>query len=129
MPISDLADPESCQVYLWTTHRFLPAAFDIFEGCGVAYHCLLTSVKPTRMTPFSWMLNTARPLRVRRTPRYGEDGAEGIVRGAGGEHSQKPEIYELIERMFAGRKYLELSSRNSDPREGLLVWGNELEVA
>ncbi|HNR65452.1 MAG TPA: MT-A70 family methyltransferase [Atribacterota bacterium] len=42
------------------------------------------------------------------------------------EHSKKPEfIYEMIEKMFPGHKYLELFARNT--RENWRSWGNEVK--
>lgn len=42
------------------------------------------------------------------------------------EHSKKPEfVYEMIEKMFPGHKYLELFARNT--RENWRSWGNEVK--
>jgi len=41
------------------------------------------------------------------------------------EHSRKPdEVYDIIEKMYPNRRYLELFARN--PREGWTSWGLEL---
>ncbi|GAH85230.1 unnamed protein product, partial [marine sediment metagenome] len=62
LPIKKLADQDGCHIYLWTTHKYLPSALEIFKNWGVKYQCLLTWVKPTGMTPFTWMYNTEQVL-------------------------------------------------------------------
>jgi N6-adenosine-specific RNA methylase IME4/DNA-binding XRE family transcriptional regulator len=62
LPIPELADPSGCHVYLWVTHKFLPEGLELFKRWGVKYQCVLTWVKPTGMTPFSWMYNTEHVL-------------------------------------------------------------------
>jgi N6-adenosine-specific RNA methylase IME4 len=62
LPVPSLANPDGCHVYLWVTQSFLPDAFRCFEAWGVRYHCLLTWVKHSGMTPFSWMFNTEHAL-------------------------------------------------------------------
>ncbi len=39
LSISEIA-ADNCHIYLWTTHKFLPDAFDILEGWGFKYQCL-----------------------------------------------------------------------------------------
>lgn len=41
------------------------------------------------------------------------------------EHSRKPEIHDMVEKMFPGRKYCELFPRNVKPRKGWAYFGNE----
>jgi len=44
------------------------------------------------------------------------------------KHSAKPtEYYSLIERLYPGRRYLELFSRTHEPRKGWTFWGDECE--
>ncbi len=62
LPVADLADPAGCHIYLWVTHRFLPAGLGLLERWGVAYECQLTWVKNVGMTPFSWMYDTEHVL-------------------------------------------------------------------
>ena len=53
---------ENCHIYLWTTQKFLPIAFDVFNAWGVKYECLLTWIKNVGFTPFSWMYSTEHVL-------------------------------------------------------------------
>ena len=49
-----------------------------------------------------------------------------VITGENNIHSKKPEaVYEIIEAMYPGMKYIELFSRNT-PREGWYKWGNEV---
>jgi N6-adenosine-specific RNA methylase IME4 len=125
--IPDLADPESCQLYLWTPQKYVPAALKIVTGWGFKYHCLLTWVKPTGMTPFSWMFNTEHVVFAYR--------GEFDVRAKGqklsfeapvprGTHSAKPAVF--FERVLAASDGSRLSVFEREPREGFEVWGNEL---
>jgi N6-adenosine-specific RNA methylase IME4 len=42
------------------------------------------------------------------------------------EHSRKPdELYEIIERMYPKRRYLECYARDAPTREGWTAWGNQ----
>jgi N6-adenosine-specific RNA methylase IME4 len=41
------------------------------------------------------------------------------------EHSEKPDIvYDMVEKMYPNRKYLELFARKTRPR--WIAWGNEV---
>jgi N6-adenosine-specific RNA methylase IME4 len=124
LPIEELVVEGGCHVYLWTTHKFLPAALDIFEGWGVKYQCLMTWVKNVGFTPFSWMYSTEHVL-------FGRVGSLDVERkglrldfaAKVREHSRKPdEFYELVRLASPGPR-LEMFARET--REGFTAWGNE----
>ena len=51
---------------------------------------------------------------------------KSIITGNNSIHSKKPEsVYEMIEKMYPARKYLEVFGRNK--REGWEVYGNEIK--
>ena len=119
------SDPAGTHVYLWTTQRFLPAAFDVLIAWGVRYECLLTWVKNVGFTPFSFMYSTEHCL-------FGRCGSlpllkKGVrldfnakVRG----HSRKPEeFYGLVTAVSPGPR-LDMFSR--EPHEGFEQYGNEV---
>jgi len=126
LSISELAAEDGCHVYLWTTHKFLPVAFEIFKTWGVRYECLLTWVKPTGMTPFSWMYNTEHVL-------FGRVGHLSLVRlglklsfeASVTGHSEKPEIFYERVRQASPVPRLEMFARQ--PHEGFVAWGNEAQ--
>jgi len=127
LPIADLANPDGCQVYLWTTHKFLPDALHLFELWGVKYECLLTWIKNVGFTPFSWMYSTEHVLFGRiGSPELQELGIRLDFRGDVRQHSRKPdEFYEIVKRVSLEPR-LELFSREA--RNGFSQWGNEVNV-
>jgi len=126
IPIINLANSEGCHVFLWVTHKFLPDGLKLFEKWGVKYQCVLTWVKKTGMTPFSWMYSTEHVL-------FGHIGSLELEKkgcrldftGKVREHSRKPdEFYDLV-RSVSPEPRIDLFSR--EKREGFFQWGNEPE--
>ena len=124
LPISKWVDPTGAHIYLWTTHKFLPVAFEVFKEWKVKYQCLLTWVKDVGFTPFSWMYSTEHVL-------FGRIGSLDLLkkgkrldfRGKVREHSRKPdEFYDLIKEVSPGPR-LDVFSR--EKRDGFDQWGNE----
>jgi N6-adenosine-specific RNA methylase IME4 len=123
LPIADLA-ADGCHIYLWVTHRFLPAGLDLFDQWGVTYQCQMTWKKNVGITPFSWMYDTEHVL-------FGRIGSldllqnglrlsfEAPVQG----HSVKPDVF--YERVIAASPTPRLEMFARHPREGFTVWGNE----
>jgi N6-adenosine-specific RNA methylase IME4 len=126
--IRDHAQVEGCHVYLWTTHRFLPDALGIFMQAGVDYQCLLTWVKPTSMTPYSWMYNTEHVLfgHVGSLPLL-KLGMKVSFESPAVKHSEKPEIF--YERMMAASPEPRLELYQRKKRDGIVGWGNEVNDA
>lgn len=126
LPIPDLAEPTGCHVYLWATHKFIPAAFDMFEVWGVRYQCLLTWVKPTGMTPYSWMYNTEHVL-------FGRIGSLGLERmglklafdAPVTRHSEKPAIFYQRTCEASPGPRLDMFARTA--HIGFAAWGNEAQ--
>lgn len=124
LPIPKLALEDGCHIYLWTTHKFLPVAFEIYHEWDVKYECLLTWVKNVGFTPFSWMYSTEHCLfgRVGRLPLLQQGKCldfEGKVR----EHSRKPdEFYQLV-RWVSPEPRIDIFSR--ERREGFEQYGDE----
>lgn len=113
-----------CHVYLWTTHKFLPDAFEVFESWNVRYECLLTWDKTKGMTPFSWMYSTEFVLfgRVGVLDLL-KKGEKVVFHGDRREHSRKPdEFYDLV-RLVSPEPRLDMFSR--EKREGFDQWGIE----
>lgn len=124
-PIHDIACEDGCHVYLWTTHKYMPVAFEIFEAWGVKYQCLLTWVKNVGMTPFSFMYSTEHVL-------FGRIGTLDLLKN--GErldftakatgHSRKPDaFYELIKKVSPAPRIDVFNRREID---GFDRYGNEL---
>jgi len=123
-PLADMADESGCHVYMWTTHKFLPTAFEIFQQWGVKYQCLLTWSKNVGMTPFSFMYSTEHVL-------FGRIGSLDLLKN--GErldfqakvtkHSEKPEaFYDLVRKVSPGPRIDVFARRDID---GFERYGNE----
>lgn len=126
IPVGGWADPGGCHVYLWVTHRFLPAGLEILAGWGARYECTMTWVKPSGMTPFSWMYNTEHVLfgRIGNLPldRKGlklSFGSTGRL-----SHSSKPDsFYDMVE-MASPEPRLEVFARRAR-LGGWDYWGDQ----
>jgi N6-adenosine-specific RNA methylase IME4 len=124
LPVPSLADAEICHVYLWVTHRFLPDGLRCFDAWGVHYHCLLTWIKPSGMTPFSWMFNTEHVLfgYIGRFELL-EMGRKVSFEAPATEHSEKPTVfYDLVRAVSPGHR-LDLFARAG--RMDFDGWGAE----
>lgn len=129
LTVADLVDPAGCHVYLWVTHKFLPSGLELLGVWGARYECSLTWVKPTGITPYSWMYNTEHCLfaRAGQGLDLARMGRKLSFQAPAGRHSEKPdEFYDLVSECSPGPR-LELFSRR--PRPGFVAWGNEAEGA
>ena len=126
LPILRAASPEGCHLYLWTTHKFLPAAFEVMAEWGFKYQCLLTWVKNVGFTPFSWMYSTELCLfgKLGDLPllRMGKRvDFEAKIR----EHSRKPEIFYSLVREVSPAPRIDIFGREA--HDGFDSWGNEVD--
>ncbi len=126
LSINNMAVSDGCHLYLWTTQKFLPIAFDVLEAWGVNYQCLLTWVKNVGFTPFSWMYSTEHCL-------FGHIGSLPLLKmgmrldfqAKVREHSRKPdEFYDLV-RLASPESRLDMFSR--EKREGFDRWGDDVD--
>lgn len=118
--------PEGCHVYLWTTQKFLPIAFAVFEAWGIKYECLLTWAKNVGFTPFSWMYSTEHCLfgRYANLPLL-KLGKRLDFQAKVREHSRKPqEFYDLI-REVSPEPRIDIFSR--EKHKGFEQYGNETD--
>ena len=53
LPISNLAYEDGCHLYLWTTQKYLPSAFEILRGWGFTYIFTMVWHKAGGFQPFS----------------------------------------------------------------------------
>jgi N6-adenosine-specific RNA methylase IME4 len=127
LPITDLAEDES-HLYLWTTNRYLRAAFDLIEGWGFTFRQVLVWRKVGCPTPFAASIapNHAEFLLYACRGKLGLLGrlkTNVIEAPQQRQHSKKPEVFiDLIETV-SPPPYVELFARRH--RLGWDVWGNE----
>jgi len=116
---------DGCHLYLWVTQRYLPLGLELLTAWEFRYQCLMTWVKPTGMTPYSWMYNTEHVLFARRRSLKLERlGLKLSFEAPSVRHSAKPDVfYDLVRQASPGPR-LELFGRKE--REGFEVWGDEV---
>ncbi len=124
VPVRTHAD-DDCHLYLWVTHKYLPAGLDLMEQWGFRYQCMMTWRKNVGITPFSWMYDTEHVLFGRKgnlplTQLGLRLSFDAPVQG----HSVKPEVfYERVRAASPGPR-IDMFARTE--REGFEVWGNEV---
>ncbi|MCL2476293.1 MT-A70 family methyltransferase [Candidatus Bathycorpusculum sp.] len=119
---------EDCHVFLWTTQKYLPYAFELLEKWGLKYVYAHVWHKSAGMRPFNlpWY-NCEFALYARRgTPQFTNNkNFQTCFDAKNGVHSEKPaEFYDMIRGVTAGRR-LDMFSRRSI--EGFDAWGNEVD--
>lgn len=124
----DIPVAKNAILFLWATNPKLPEALKLMEEWGFDYKTNLVWVKDKIGTGYYFrgkhellLLgkkgNIPPPMEPCRPP--------SALIAPRKKHSKKPdEIYELIEKMYPNREYLELFARQ--PREGWTSWGDEL---
>lgn len=125
LPIRSFTE-SNCRLFLWTTNRYLPAAFDILSSWGFRYRQTLIwhkrganlggSVAPCSV---EFLL-----VGIMGAPAVLTKWATAIMTTAAPKkHSQKPDVFgDLIETVSPG-PYLEMFARRQ--RLGWDTWGDE----
>jgi N6-adenosine-specific RNA methylase IME4 len=120
MPLMDDA-----VVLLWTTHRFLPDAFDILKEWGLDYKATLVWNKE-KIGMGAWFRMQCEfcIVGVKGKPYWHNTTFRDILNEPRREHSRKPDsFFEMIESITLGRR-LEYFSR--EKRNGWEVFGNDI---
>jgi N6-adenosine-specific RNA methylase IME4 len=129
LPVGGLAD-ESCELYLWTTQKYLPEAFGVIKAWGFKYCQTLTWCKAPMGTgqggvycPTSEFLLLGRKGKMPKGKTRVDSTWWQVKRER--KHSKKPEFFQdMIEAVTDGPR-LEMFARRE--REGWDVFGNEVE--
>lgn len=128
LDIEPLAAADGCHLYLWTTHKFLPEAIRIVGKWGFRYNCLMTWVKRTGMTPWHYRFNTEHVVfATRGSMAVQRKGLPLAFEGSADGHSTKPDTFYQMVGEASPSPRLEMFARQ--PREGWVVWGNEVNHA
>lgn len=126
LPINDMAYKD-CNLFLWTTHRFLPDSFDLLREWGFEYHVCLTWDKTNgramfgfnRQSEFCLYAHKGR-ITVNQRGKYIPTVFTEKLR----EHSRKPEVFYDLLRTNTPAPRLDMFSR--EKRDGFDQWGNEV---
>ncbi len=126
LPIEEMAIKDGCHLYLWTTQRYLPSAFDILEEWGFNYIFAMVWHKAGGFQPFNLpQYNCEFVLFGRKggLPFLETKGFFTCFSGQRREHSRKPdEFYDLVRRVSPAPR-IDYFSR--ERREGFEQYGNE----
>jgi N6-adenosine-specific RNA methylase IME4 len=128
LPVAELAHPDGALLFLWTTNRFLPAAFTVADAWGFKYTQTVVWHKTGCPSPFGGSVapNHAEYLLVCRRGSarlLGRLSSSVVAAPAQRRHSQKPELFlDLIETVAPAPR-VELFARRQ--RLGWDTWGAE----
>lgn len=94
---------KGCNIFLWTTHKFLPIAFELFKEWGIKYICTFVWHKAGGFQPWNLpqyncefvLFGRIGTLKFKSTKEF-----MCCFIGKRGRHSEKPnEFYEMIKRV------------------------------
>lgn len=125
LPIKDKAS-EDCNLFLWTTHKFLPDCFEILKAWGFEYHVCLTWDKTNGRSLFGFNRRTELCLYAHNgkiTVNQRGKFIDTVFVEKLRQHSRKPTIFDDILRSNSPAPRLEWFSRES--KEGFVSYGNE----
>lgn len=112
-------------VFLWTTHKFLPDAFEILKEWNLQYKATLVWNKE-KMGMGAWFRMQCEfcLVGIKGKPYFENTKYRDILTEARREHSRKPDcFFSMIEEITLGRR-LEYFSR--EKRNGWEVFGNDI---
>ena len=118
----------NCHLFLWSTHKFLPTAFEILSDWDFKYVCCFVWHKNGGFQPFNLpQYNNEFVLYARfGTPVFTETKDFPTCFSADRTgHSKKPdEFYDMIKRVTCGKR---IDMFNRRKIEGFETWGNECQ--
>ncbi len=123
LPVAELAESD-CRLFLWTTNRYLPAAFDVAAAWGFRYRQALVWHKRDGNMGGSVAPCSAEFLLVcvKGKPKVLAKAASAVVVAAQSkQHSRKPDAFLDIAEQVSPGPYVELFARS--PRFGWDSWG------
>lgn len=129
LPVESLA-ANNCDLYLWTTQKYLPDAFSVLNAWGFKYCQILTWAKTPMgkgqgglFCPTTEFILLGRKGKAPQKERV--DTTWWSFPRAWKTHSKKPEQFLDIVETVSDVPRLELFARRKRP--GWDVWGNEVE--
>ncbi|MHA1420448.1 MAG: MT-A70 family methyltransferase [Candidatus Heimdallarchaeaceae archaeon] len=137
LPIKSITNENGCHLFMWTTHKWLPKAFEVMESWGFKYHCCLTWDKTFGFTPYSFMWSTEFCLYgqiPKKWKRPVKMGIKTLITEKPTKHSKKPSIMRNLIIDFCGDlSRIELFARppkdllfEDESYKGWDLWGNEV---
>mgnify|MGYP001565495908 FL=1 len=124
-PIKEIAN-DDCNLFLWTTHKFIPVSFEILNTWGFEYHVCLTWDKTNGRSLFGFNRRTEFVLYAHKgkiTVNQRGHFIDTIFTEKLREHSRKPDIFYQILKNNTPEPRIDIFSR--EKRDGFNQWGNE----
>ena len=112
-------------LFLWTTHKFLPDAFEVLKHWQFEYKATLVWNKE-KIGMGSWFRMQCEfcLFAIKGKPLWDNSVERDIITESRREHSRKPDaFFDMVNRICYGRK-LEYFSR--EKRDGWEVFGNDI---
>ena len=129
LPVGDLAE-DNCDLYLWTTQKYLPDAFTVMKAWGFKYCQTLTWCKAPMGTgqgglfcPTNEFLLLGRKGKMPKDKKRIDSTWWQIKRQQ--KHSKKPEFFQDLIETVSDSPRLEMFARRE--RDGWDVFGNEVD--
>ena len=127
IPVANISH-ENCHIYLWTTQRYLPEAFNIIAEWGFSYLVTMVWHKNGGFQPVGLPQYNCEFVLLGRKgnlPFIDLKDFKVCFNGKRKEHSRKPdEFYDLIKRVSPEPR-IDIFSR--EKRKGFSQYGNEPE--
>lgn len=132
LPIGELADPEGCHLYCWTTNNYLPAALECIQMWGFEYITTITWLKDRvglgqyyrGLTEHCLFASTKKRLPYKMADGKRCQGVTGFSEPKT-IHSRKPDSMRNMIEWVSYAPRIELFAR--EHHAGWDVWGNEVE--
>lgn len=126
LPVQSISD-ENSVLFLWTTHSYLPRAFEVLKEWGFKYQRTITWDKQNGMCLFGFHHRTEFLLfgykgKIEMYPK--RKAFPTMVVAKSNRHSEKPQVFRDLIKPF-GETRIELFARQKT--DGWDVWGNEVE--
>jgi N6-adenosine-specific RNA methylase IME4 len=122
----DIPLMDDAVVLLWTTHKFLPDAFEILKGWNLEYKATLVWNKE-KIGMGAWFRMQCEfcLVGIKGKPYWNNTTFRDILTEPRREHSRKPDsFFDMIEQITLGRR-LEYFSR--EQRNGWETYGNDTQ--
>lgn len=125
--VSNLAD-ENCELYLWTTQKYLPDAFEVLKAWGFKYCQTLTWCKTPMGTGQGGVYCPTTEFillgRKGKAPKVKRVNTTWWNKKRTNKHSKKPEFFQDLIESVSEAPRLEMFARRE--RVGWDIWGNEV---
>jgi N6-adenosine-specific RNA methylase IME4 len=128
LPIPDLADVD-CELYVWTTQKYLPHTFPLLEKWGFKYCETLTWCKEPRGTGQGGLFTPTTEFivhgRIGKMPQKQRLDTTWWKVARPNVHSRKPESFQDVIEQVSDMPRLEMFARRY--RLGWDAFGNEVD--